>query len=61
MDNEVVPRLYKICDWLLRFAPRAKCQSDHGVQGPQKTNFKAYVIHYHDPTDFAVGEARKVL
>ena len=24
---------------------KIKCQSDHGVWGPQKTNFKAYIIH----------------
>ena len=28
----------------LQFTPRKKCQDDHGVQGPQKTYFKTYII-----------------
>ena len=55
MDHEVVPRLCKISDWFLnlsqyhfQFTSRKKCQSDYGVQGvqgPQNTYFKAYIIH----------------
>jgi hypothetical protein len=40
---------------------REKCQSDHGVRGPQKTYFKVYIIHWYDPTCFGVGEAKEVL
>jgi hypothetical protein len=54
MDHEAVPRLCKICDWLLNSSQDhfglhqgKKCQSDHEVQGPQKTYFKAYIIHGH--------------
>ena len=30
--------------WPFWFTPRKKCQSDHEVQGPPKTCFKAYII-----------------
>ena len=43
------------------FTPREKCQSDHGVRGPQKTYFKAYTIHWHGPMGFVVGEAKEVI
>ena len=42
------------------FTPRQKCLSDHGVQGPQVTNFKAYIIQWHDPTNIVMGEAKEV-
>ena len=45
----------------LPFMLRKKCQSDHGVRGPQKTYFKAFIIHWHGPMGFAMGEAREVL
>ena len=68
MDHEVVPRPYKIYDWLLNSSrghlglqQGKKCHNDHGVWGPQKTNVKAYIIHWHGPTGFAVGEAKEVL
>ena len=67
MDHEVVPRPYSICDWLLKSSqddfsvPRKKCQSDHGIRGPQKTSFKASIIHWHGSIDFAVGEAKELL
>ena len=58
MDPKVVPRLCKICDWLLNSSwdhfslhQWKKCQSDHGVQGPQKTCYKAYIIHQHGLCD----------
>jgi hypothetical protein len=67
MDHEAVPRLSKICDWLLNSSQDhfglhqgKKCQSDHEVQGPQKTYFKAYIIHGHGPTCFAMGETKKM-
>ena len=36
-----------------------KCESDHGVSRPQKAYFQASIIHYHDPTDFAVSRGGK--
>ena len=30
-------------------------------KAPQKTCLKAYINHWHGPTGFAMGEARKVL
>ena len=38
---------------------KEKCQSDYGVRGPQKTCCKAYLIHKHGRTIFALGEARR--
>ena len=70
MDHEVVPRPYKICDWLLNSSSfwdhfglhqGKKYQSDHEVRDPQKTYFKAYFIHWHGPKGFAVGETKEVL
>ena len=68
MEHEVVPRPCKICDWLLNLYRdhfglhrRKKCHSDYGVQGPQKTYFKAYIIHWHSPRGFAMGEAKEML
>ena len=68
MDQEVVSRSCKIYDRLLNSSQdhfiwhQGKiCQSDHGVQGPQKTYPKAYIIHKHGPMGFAVGEAKEVL
>ena len=62
MDHDVVPGPCKICDWLLNslwdhfdLHQEKKCQSDHGVWGPQKTHVEAYNIHWNDPTVFAVG------
>lgn len=46
----------------LQFTLRKKnCKSDHGVFGPQKTYFQAYIIHYHDPTDIAVSRKKEDL
>ena len=45
----------------LVYTKEKNCQSDYGVRGPQKTYFKAYIIHWHGPTDFVVGEAKEVL
>ena len=52
MNNEVVPRPCKICGWLLNSSRNhfdlhqgKKCPSDHGVGGPQKAYFNAYIIH----------------
>ena len=43
-----------MCDWLLNLFRNDfslhqgyKCESNHGVRGPHKTCFKAYVIHWH--------------
>ena len=52
IDHEVIPRPCEVCDWML-YSPwddsslhqGKKCESDHGVPSPQKTYFKAYVIH----------------
>ena len=59
MEHEVVPRPSKICDWLLNSShdhfglhQKKKCQSDHGVWGPQRTYFEAYIVHWHGPTDY---------
>ena len=41
----------------LRFTPRKKSHRDHGFRGPQKTYYKAYIIHWHGPMGFALGEA----
>ena len=67
MDHEVIPIPYKIRDWLLNsfwdyfgLHKKIKCQSDHGVRGPQKTYLKAYIIHSHGPTGFVMGEAKEV-
>ena len=66
MDHEVLPRSCKICDWLLTSSHNhfglhqgKKCQSDHGVQGPAKTHFKAYTIHRHGPTQFCDGRGKR--
>jgi hypothetical protein len=52
MDHEVVPRPCKICDWSLNLSwdhfglyQGQKCQRDHGIRDPQKTCFRAYIIH----------------
>ena len=51
MDREVVLRPYKIYDWLLNSSrdhfgsTKEKSESDYGVQGLQKTYFKASIIH----------------
>ena len=52
MDHEVVPRSYKIYDWLLNLSrdhfglhQGNNCQSVHGVRGPPKTYLKAFIIH----------------
>ena len=39
--------------------PRKNGHSDHGVRGPQKIYFKAYIILLHGPTCFVVREAKK--
>ena len=51
MDHEVIPRRCKICDWLLNLSgdhfslhQEKKYQSDHEVQGPKNTCFKAHII-----------------
>ena len=36
-------------------------KSDHGVWGSQKTHFKVYIIHWHDPTGFVVIEAKELV
>ena len=68
MDYEFVPRPCKICDWLLNSSwdhfglhQGKKFESGHEIRGPQKTYFKAYIIHCCGPTYFAVGEAKGVL
>jgi hypothetical protein len=60
MDHEVVPRPCKnmwlaieLIPWSLRFTPRRKL--------PQKTYFKAYIIHWHGPTGFTAGETKEVI
>ena len=45
--------------WTLWFTTRTQHKNDHGVQGPQKTYFKAYIIHWHCSTCFAVGKTKK--
>ena len=35
---------------VLFYTKEKKCQSDRGVWGPQKTYFKAYIIHWHCST-----------
>jgi hypothetical protein len=67
MDHEVIPSPYKIRDWVLNsfrnyfdLHQETKCQSDHGVCGPQKTYFKAYIIHLHGPMGFVMWEAKEV-
>ena len=67
-DHEVIPCSSKICDWSLNLSrdhfglhQGKKWKSDHGTWGPQKACFHAYIIHCHDPTGFAVGEAKEVL
>ena len=68
MDQEVDQRLCKICDWLLNSSrdhfslhQREKMLQWSWVQGPQNMCFKAYIIHWHGPTGFEVGEAKEVL
>lgn len=34
---------------------------DHETWGSQKAYFQAYIIHYHGPMGFAVGEAKEAL
>ena len=61
MDPEVVPRPYKIFDWLyielvsgsLRFTPREKNVIVTMVV-PQKTHSKVYITLWHGPICFAV-------
>ena len=38
-----------------------KWKSDHRTWGPPNAYFKAYIIHCHGATWFAVGEAKEVL
>jgi hypothetical protein len=67
MDHKVIPRLCKICDWLLNLSRdhfglhqgKKKCQRDHGVQGPQNVYEKAYIIYSHGPTGFVLGEPKR--
>ena len=40
---------------------KAKNKNKNGIQGPQKTYFKAYIIHWHGPKGFVVGETKEVL
>jgi hypothetical protein len=66
-DYEVVPRPYKICDWLFNSS------QDHFNlhQGKNvivtmkfevaRRHFKAYIIHWHGPMDFVTREAKEVL
>ena len=49
----------ELVPWPLRFTSSGKGKSDHGTWGPQKVYFKAYIIHYHGPMGFAVGEAKE--
>ena len=50
MDHEVVPRPYKICDWMLNSSQdhfglrEGNNVSDHGVRGLHNTYFKG--LHY---------------
>ena len=43
------------------YTKEKKCESDDGVRGHQKTYPKAYIIHWHGPTGFTVGEAKELL
>ena len=68
MDHEVVSRPCKISDWLLNSSwdhfnlhQGKNCLSDYEVRGLQKTYFKAYIIYWHGPTDFAMRESKKML
>ena len=52
MDHEVVPKPYKICNWLLNLSwdhfglhQGKNVRSDHEGRGPYKTYFEAYIIH----------------
>lgn len=52
MDHEGIPRLaVELVPRPLQSTSRKSCQCDYRVQGPHKTYFKAYIIHYHNPTD----------
>ena len=58
MDHKVVPRPYRICDWLLNSS------KDHfglhqGKNVKVTTEFAFPGLHY--PTGFVVGEAKEVL
>ena len=65
MDHEVVPRPRRICDWLLN-SSRVHFSLHQGknvkvimeFEVPKDIYIKAYIIHQHGPTNFAVGEAR---
>jgi hypothetical protein len=68
MDHEVVPRPCEVCDWLLNSSgvhfdlyQGNNVRLTMEFEVPQKTNFTAYIIHWHGPTGFAVGEAKEVL
>ena len=43
----------------LWFTRGKRYQSDHEVWGPQKTYFKAFIIHWHGPTGFFVGRGKR--
>ena len=65
MDHEVVPRPFKICDWLLDSSRdhfglhKGKMSKWPWSSGPQKTYFKAYIIHWHGPTNFCSGRGKR--
>ena len=43
----------------LWFTPRTNCHRDHEVRGPQKTYFKAYIVHRHGPMGFTLGRGKR--
>ena len=65
MDHEVLQRPSKIFDWLLNSSPDYfglhQGKNVRVTMRFPKTYFKAYIIHLHGPTGFAMGEAKEVL
>jgi hypothetical protein len=67
MDHEIIPRLCKICDWLLN-SSWDHFGSHQGENARVTVEFKVPKRHIVDlhyplngPTSFAVGEAKEVL
>ena len=67
MDHEVVQSLVK---FVIGYWTRPVTTSVYTKEktsewpcswGPQKTYFKVYIIHWHGPTSFVVGEAKEVV
>ena len=59
---KVLENLWVVVEFVLGliwFTLRTKCQSDHGVWGPQKTCFDAHIFHRHGSSGVLQWERQK--